>query len=85
MKTGWDHAVPLSRQALAILRSVQKLTGHRRYVFSCSKDAPGKCFLTSPCLLCPPMRCMHAFGRQLPIRGRLFINFMIEKLSGLEL
>jgi integrase len=40
MKTGWDHAVPLSRQALAILRGVQKLTGHRRYVFSCSKDAP---------------------------------------------
>src|SRR5262249_29243616 len=40
MKTGWDHVVPLSRQALAILRSVQKLTGHRRYVFSCSKDAP---------------------------------------------
>src|SRR6201993_1180131 len=40
MKTGWDHVVPLSRQALAILRSVRKLTGHRRYVFSCSKDAP---------------------------------------------
>ena len=40
MKTGWDHVVPLSRQALAILRSVQKLTGHRRYGFSCSKDAP---------------------------------------------
>jgi integrase len=40
MKTGWDHVVPLSRQALAILRSVDKLTGHRRYVFSCSKDAP---------------------------------------------
>jgi integrase len=39
MKTGWDHVVPLSRQALAILRSVQKLTGHRRYAFSCSKDA----------------------------------------------
>jgi integrase len=38
MKTGWDHVVPLSRQALAILRSVQKLTG--RHVFSCSKDAP---------------------------------------------
>jgi hypothetical protein len=28
---------------------------------------------------------LHAFGRQLPIRGRLFINFMIEKLSGLDL
>jgi integrase len=40
MKTGWDHVVPWSRQALAILRSVQKLTGHRRYTFSCSKDAP---------------------------------------------
>jgi integrase len=40
MKTGWDHVVPLSRQALAILRSIQKLTGHRRYAFSCSKDAP---------------------------------------------
>src|SRR5258707_8242822 len=40
MKTGWDHVVPLSRQALAIVRSVQKLTGHRRYAFSCSKDAP---------------------------------------------
>ncbi len=40
MKTGWDHVVPLSRQALAILRRVQKLTGHRRHAFSCSKDAP---------------------------------------------
>ncbi len=40
MKTGWDYVLPLSRQALAILRSVQKLTGHRRYAFSCSKDAP---------------------------------------------
>jgi Phage integrase family len=40
MKTGWDHVVPLSRQALAILSSVQKLTGHRRYAFSCSNDAP---------------------------------------------
>jgi integrase len=27
-KTGWHHVVPSSRQALAILRSVQKLTGH---------------------------------------------------------
>ena len=33
MKTGWDHVVPLSRQALAILRNIQKLTGHRRYAF----------------------------------------------------
>lgn len=40
MKTGWDHVVPLSRQAVAILRRVQKLTGARRYTFSCSKDSP---------------------------------------------
>jgi hypothetical protein len=32
----WDHVVPLSRQALAILRSVQKLTGHRR-TMRCAK------------------------------------------------
>jgi DNA-binding transcriptional LysR family regulator len=32
-----------------------------------------------------PAYALHAFGRQLPIRGRLFINFMIEKLSGLDL
>jgi integrase len=40
MKTGWDHVVPLSRQALVILRRVQKITGNRRYVFACAKDAP---------------------------------------------
>jgi integrase len=36
MKSGWDHVV----QALAILRSIQELTGHRPYTFSCSEDAP---------------------------------------------
>src|SRR3979490_3511412 len=40
MKARWDRVVPLYGQALAILSSVQKLTGHRRYAFSCSKDAP---------------------------------------------
>jgi DNA-binding transcriptional LysR family regulator len=32
-----------------------------------------------------PAYALHAFGRQLPIRGRLFIDFMVEKLSGLDL
>src|SRR3982074_2952981 len=32
-----------------------------------------------------PAYALHAFGRQLPIRDRLFINFMIEKLSGRDL
>ena len=40
MKTGWDHVVPLSRQAIAILERVQKITGNRRYVFSCGDDQP---------------------------------------------
>ena len=38
MKTGWDHVVPLSRQALAILRSVQKLTGQRGVIVNCAPD-----------------------------------------------
>src|SRR3984893_8986464 len=32
-----------------------------------------------------PAYALHAFGRQLPIRGRLFIDFMVEKLSKLDL
>jgi integrase len=33
MKTGTDHIVPLSTQAVAILREIHPLTGHGRYVF----------------------------------------------------
>jgi len=33
MKMGVDHIVPLSSQALAILRNVHAITGHDRYVF----------------------------------------------------
>jgi len=40
MKAGWEHVVPLSRQAITILRRVQKITGNRRYVFACAEDAP---------------------------------------------
>jgi integrase len=40
MKMKHEHVVPLSRQALALLRQVQALTGQRRYVFSCSRDKP---------------------------------------------
>jgi integrase len=40
MKMEREHVVPLSRQAVAILRQVHKLTGHRRHVFSCSRDKP---------------------------------------------
>jgi hypothetical protein len=32
-----------------------------------------------------PVCVLHAFGRQLPIRGRLFIDFLVEKLIGLDL
>jgi integrase len=47
MKAGWDHVVPLSRQAIVILRRVQQITGNRRYVFACAEDAP-----LSPRTLC---------------------------------
>lgn len=32
-KTQTEHAVPLAKQAIAILRELQPLTGHRRFVF----------------------------------------------------
>ena len=32
-----------------------------------------------------PAYALHAFGRQLPIRGRLFIDFLLEKLRGADL
>jgi integrase len=35
-----EHVVPLSRQALAILEQMKRLTGQRRFVFSCSRDTP---------------------------------------------
>jgi integrase len=40
MKMGREHVVPLSRQALAVLARIKEMTGERRYVFSCGKDAP---------------------------------------------
>jgi integrase len=40
MKMRKAHEVPLSRQAVAILREVAKLTGERRYVFSITEDQP---------------------------------------------
>jgi integrase len=40
MKMEHEHVVPLSRQAVAILGAVRKLTGHRQFVFSCSRDSP---------------------------------------------
>lgn len=33
MKMQWEHIVPLSRQALEILRELRATNGHRRYVF----------------------------------------------------
>jgi integrase len=40
MKMDKDHVVPLSRQALEILKAVHELTGNRRYIFSCTHDQP---------------------------------------------
>lgn len=38
MKMRQPHLVPLSTQAVAILRELQPLTGHRRYVFPGARD-----------------------------------------------
>jgi integrase len=38
-KTGKDHLVPLARQAVAILRDLNALTGHSRYVFPGARTA----------------------------------------------
>jgi integrase len=38
MKIDKEHVVPLSRQALAILEQVKRLTGQRQFVFSGSRD-----------------------------------------------
>jgi integrase len=40
MKMANEHVVPLSRQAVALLRQVQALTADRQFVFSCHQDAP---------------------------------------------
>jgi integrase len=40
MKMRKAHIVPLSRQAVEILRQVDVMTGERNYVFSCNTDAP---------------------------------------------
>lgn len=39
MKAGTLHIVPLSRQALAVLREIQPLTGHGRFVFPSPRSA----------------------------------------------
>ena len=39
-------------------------------------------YLAMPTL---PAYALHAFGRQLPIRGRLFIDFLLEKLRDADL
>lgn len=40
-KTGTDHIVPLSRQAVSILRELYPLTGHGRYVFPSARTPKG--------------------------------------------
>jgi integrase len=40
-KTDTQHIVPLSRQALEILREIQPLTGHGRYVFPSARNPKG--------------------------------------------
>lgn len=42
MKMRRDHIVPLSRQAVAVLKALRALTGHQKWVFLSSVDGAGK-------------------------------------------
>ena len=50
MKRKVEHTVPLSKQAIDILKDIQELTRDDRYVFSTSRGT------ASPCLKTPPQR-----------------------------
>ena len=49
MKLGKDHIVPLPRQAIALLRNLQPVTGHGRYVFPNARS--GKRHMTGEAIL----------------------------------
>ena len=40
-KTDTQHIVPLSKQAVEIIREIRPLTGHGRYVFPSARDTKG--------------------------------------------
>jgi integrase len=42
MKAGDPHMVPLTRQAVAVLRELHKLTGEGRYLFPTGRSTPGR-------------------------------------------
>jgi hypothetical protein len=39
--------------------------------------------LPDPAMAMVPMHVVHAFGRQLPVRARLFINFLVERMEAI--
>ena len=71
------------RQAALRLGRHRLPASHDRYRLP--KD--GRLVEVLPHLAMPalPAYALHAFGRQLPIRGRLFIDFLVEKLPELDL
>jgi DNA-binding transcriptional LysR family regulator len=54
--------------------------------FAAKEDlAAGRLVEILPDLAMPkvPMHVVHAFGRQLPVRARLFIDFLVERMDSL--
>jgi DNA-binding transcriptional LysR family regulator len=39
--------------------------------------------LPDPAMPKVPMHVVHAFGRQLPVRARLFIDFLVERMEAI--
>jgi hypothetical protein len=39
--------------------------------------------LPDPAMAMIPMRVVHAFGRQLLVRARLFIDFLVERMEAI--
>ena len=40
MKTGLDHTIPLSKQVMAMLHDLHKITGHKKHMFGCAIHRP---------------------------------------------
>ena len=66
MKMSFDHIVPLSRQALEVLRHIHSLTGRGRYAFPNARSSDGP---LSECALLWALRSMGYTKNQMTAHG----------------
>lgn len=77
MKMKARHIVPLSRQAVAILRELQPLTGHRQYVFPGGRS-PRRC-MSENALLGALRRLGYAPGEMTPHGFRSMASTLLNE------